>query len=110
MIEYALVIEDKAYADMDEAVAFIAARNPEAAARWLAGVEQAIQSLATLPDRCPLAPENESFEEEIRELFYRKVPGRYRILFTLRGAEVHVLRVLHGARDTLRPRSPDALE
>jgi plasmid stabilization system protein ParE len=97
-----LVVEDIAYADMDEAVVFIAARNPDAAHRWLAGIERAILSLTNLPERCPLAPENEFFEEEIRELFYRKEPGRYRILFTIRGDEIHVLRVRHGARDTLR--------
>jgi len=70
--QFTLVIEDTAYADMDEAVAFIAARNPDAAARWLAGVERAILSLTTFPERCPLAPKNDLFPDEIRELFYRK--------------------------------------
>jgi plasmid stabilization system protein ParE len=105
MNQFSLVIEDTAYADMDEAVTFIAARSPDAAARWLAGVERAIRSLTKFPERCPLAPESDLFPRKIRELFYRNEPGRYRILFTIREDEVHVLHVRHGARDTLRPAS-----
>jgi plasmid stabilization system protein ParE len=56
-----------------------------------------------MPERCPLAPEDALHAEEIRELFYGKLPGRYRILFTVRHESVHVLHIRHGARDTLRP-------
>ena len=37
----------------------------------------------------PLAPEDDEFSEEIRQM----VIGRYRVLFTIKGREVHVLHV-----------------
>ncbi len=38
------------------------------------------------------------FDEEIRHLDY----GKYRILFTVKGKTVIVLRIRHGSRDYLR--------
>ncbi len=55
-----------------------------------------------MPARCPLAPENDEFEEEIRELLYGKRQHRYRILFTIRGETVIVLHIRHGAREHLK--------
>jgi len=37
----------------------------------------------------PRAPENNEFEEEIRQM----IVGRYRVLFTIKGKRVHVLHV-----------------
>ena len=37
----------------------------------------------------PLAPEDDEFSQEIRQM----VVGRYRVLFTIKGREVHVLHV-----------------
>ena len=51
---------------------------------------------------CPLAPENDEFEEEIRELLYGKRQHRYRILFTIREQAVVVLHIRHGAREHIK--------
>jgi hypothetical protein len=49
------------------------------------------------PERCPLAPEDEKFEEaEIRHL----VVGVYRTLFTVGGSTVFVLHIRHGSRQS----------
>ena len=45
--------------------------------------------LAIVPKGFPLAPENNEFAEEIRQM----VVGRYRVLFTIEEREVHVLHV-----------------
>jgi plasmid stabilization system protein ParE len=77
-----------------------------AADRWLAGLYKTIDTLQTRPLRCALAPENDKFPEEIREVFYGKVGKRthkHRILFTIRDETVHVLYVRHTARDELEP-------
>jgi hypothetical protein len=42
-----------------------------------------------VPKAFPVAPEDEEFPEEIRQM----IVGRYRILFTIKGRKVHVLHV-----------------
>jgi hypothetical protein len=48
-----------------------------------------------------MAPENDEFEEEIRQILYGKRQHRYRILFTIREQTVIVLHIRHGAREHL---------
>src|SRR5215471_13664404 len=55
----------------------------ETGIRWFLAMEDAIASLSTLPERCPLAPENARFPFEVRQLLYGRKPHRYRILFTI---------------------------
>jgi len=47
---------------------------------------------AVTPKAFPLAPENDEFSEEIRQM----VVGRYRVLFTVKRRKVHVVH-LRGA-------------
>jgi plasmid stabilization system protein ParE len=70
-------------------------------ARWFLAMEQAIESLATFPERCPLAPENTRFPFEVRQLLYGRKPHVYRILFTIKGDTVHILHIRHGRRKPL---------
>src|SRR5687767_906022 len=100
-MKYRVVIQPGAEAEVVEAFGFIHDRSPASAERWLRGLYAAIESLELMPKRCGLARENAAFEEEIRQLLYGKRQHKYRILFTVRGNEVHVLHVRHGARTTL---------
>lgn len=100
---YRVEILPPALADVEEAWAWMHARSPTRAARWRNGLLEALQSLATFPERCGLAPENDIFDEEIRQLLYGKRRGVYRVLFTIRGDVVTVLHVRHGARRFLGP-------
>ena len=61
MTKFRVVIQPPASAEMEQAFLWIAEQNPEAAAKWFHGLEAAIQGLATMPERCPVAPENERF-------------------------------------------------
>ena len=79
-----------------------------AAQRWYQQLREAIESLTNHPERCPLAPENEYFEEEIRHLLYGRRHGVYRILFTIQEETVFVLAVHHGARQPLQPADLEA--
>lgn len=103
MTRFRVIIQPPASAEMEKAFLWIAERNPEAAAKWFNGLQEAILGLAIFPDRCPLAPENDAFKEEIRQLIYGRREGRYQIYFTIRADSVHVLHVRHGARDDLEP-------
>lgn len=99
---YRVITQPRAEAEAEEAFQWIFDRSPEAAIRWYRGLREAIESLATDPLRCGLAPENEFFEPEIRQLLYGRRRGIYRILFTVRQDVVSVLSVHHGARQTVR--------
>ena len=50
---------------------------------------RSVKQLGVVPKGFPLAPENEEFSEEIRQM----VVGRYRVLFTIKSRNVHVLHV-----------------
>jgi plasmid stabilization system protein ParE len=68
----------------------------ETGLRWF--LDEAIASLAELPHRCKLAPENKSFPFDVRELHYGQRPHVYRILFTIEDNIVYVLHIRHGRR------------
>ncbi|MEO7142411.1 MAG: type II toxin-antitoxin system RelE/ParE family toxin [Bryobacteraceae bacterium] len=70
----------------------------EAGLRWFLKLKEAIASLADLPGRCTLAPENASISFEMRQLLYGRKPHVYRILFTIGGDVFYVLRIRHGRR------------
>lgn len=106
-MEYRIKIAAKAYADAEEAHAWIARHSPARAAKWYVNLIEAIESLQSSPARCALAPEADAFQEEIRQLLYGKRRGMYRILFSIRADTVNVLRIIHGAREFLTPEDED---
>src|SRR5712691_5795511 len=60
------------------------------AQQWVRQLRTAVsQQLTVVPKAFPLAPEDDEFLEEIRQM----IVGRYRVLFTIKGRKVHVLHV-----------------
>lgn len=57
--------------------------------KWSRELAKAIRSLAELPERYPLAPENDEFKVEVRQMTFQ----RYRILYTIKNETVAVLHV-----------------
>lgn len=80
-------------------------RSAQQAARWYDEFLSAACSLETNPDRCAVAPENDRFAYEIRQLNFgighRK--ATHRIVYTIRQSEVVVLRVRHLAQQEIGP-------
>jgi plasmid stabilization system protein ParE len=76
---------------------------PAQAERWYQGLFARIETLTNQPLRCPVIAESCKFPEELRELRYGKRKNKHRIIFTIRGSDVVILHVRHGARDELRP-------
>jgi len=94
-------VETSAEAELDAIIILewlLVHQAGDAGLRWFAAMEDAIASLATFPQRCPLAPENARFTFEVRQLFYGRKPHVYRILFTVDGDAVHILHIRHGRR------------
>lgn len=77
-----------------------AIHDAEIGGKWLAGVYEAITSLAEDPQRFALAHEADDVVFEIRELLYgvgrRKT---HRILFRIKENIVEILAVRHAAQD-----------
>jgi plasmid stabilization system protein ParE len=96
---YRIEIMPPALRELDDAFNWIARRSPKRAETWQARAMRAIQSLVEFPRRCPLAPENEDFGVEVRQLLY----GDYRIVFTIEDDTVRILHVRHGARSPIAP-------
>ena len=90
-----VIVEYPAQQDIEAAYLWIAERDSDAADR---GIYDTIGSLELFPERCPLAPESRFFNREIREAFHGRRQHKYRILFTVLEAEVHILHVRRGAR------------
>lgn len=105
-VEIALTARD----DLDEAFGWIYNESPAAASRWRDGLFDALRSLCELPQRCALAPENDVFDEEIRQLLYGNRMHAFRILFNVDGDLVQILHIRHGARRHLEATPPDALD
>jgi len=100
---YQVITQPQAEEDIRQAMRWIARYSPEKATLWYFDIMQTIESLSTSPARCPFAPERETFSLEIRHLLFEK----YRILFIIEDEFVYVLRVRHGAQDTLEPDEDD---
>jgi plasmid stabilization system protein ParE len=95
---YQVIILPAAERDIGEAYEWLAEQDAEAAIRWYNRLLEVVFSLDTFPERCPLAPESEFFNPEIREIFHGRRQHKYRILFTMIKNEVRILHVRHGAR------------
>jgi len=54
---------------------FLLSRNAgEAGLRWFSRMDDAIESLSHMPERCKLAPESKSLPFEMRQLLYGNYP------------------------------------
>lgn len=91
MKRYAVVLELSAQADVRGSFDWgCRVWGKKEAKRWIRELRSAItKQLSLIPKGFPLAPENDEFSEEIRQM----IVGRYRVLFTIRKNRVHVLHV-----------------
>lgn len=97
----------RAAADIDAAHArFVDFSGEEIADEWKAGLFDAVAPLSTIPHR-QIAPENSRFQQEVRQLIYRRRTGSvaYRILFTIidSQADAPYIRILHVRHGSARP-------
>jgi plasmid stabilization system protein ParE len=87
-------LTDTAQADMDEIWTHIAHDSVAEANKFIRRLERQLRTLRTLPERCPLIPENKLLDKGYRHLVY----GKYRSVFRISGRTVYVVRIIHGAR------------
>jgi ParE-like toxin of type II ParDE toxin-antitoxin system len=76
----------------------VTARAPATAARWLNRFERTLQTLDERPDRCPLAHESAKVRIDVRVLLFGRSPNVFRVLFTVGGDAVRILRIRRAQR------------
>lgn len=96
---YRIRIMPQAEADLRAIRERLDTQAPAYVDRWIEALEKQTLSLEEWPLRCALAPENDAFAEEIRQLIYGRRHGRYRILFHAHGEIVDILHIRHAARE-----------
>lgn len=97
MKQYAVKITDRGLADMNAIFEYIAVQLqvPETAYAQYDRIAAAIESLRSLPERCPLMD-----VEPERELGMRRLlVDNYSVIYVVRDETVTVLRVLYSASD-----------
>jgi toxin ParE1/3/4 len=82
--------------DLDEIVTYITRDSSSSAIAFLEEVLNSSESLMTLSERGRIVPE--LADPQVRELFVKS----YRLFYEIQQDEVHVLGILHGAREFKR--------
>jgi len=76
-------------------------RSPHLAERWYVAILESIYSLQRNPKRCVLACESEKLGIELHNLWFGLSSKQtHRVLFTVEGKRVNVLRVLSARQDS----------
>ena len=97
-MQYRVIITPEAESDLRAAYRYIRRDAPRAAREWIRRARQRVKTLSHHPERCPLAQENASFDQPIRELLFGEGNRRvYRIIFVRIDKSVYVLPVRHGS-------------
>ena len=103
-MSYRVIVTPTADAEAMEAFRWYAERSPAAARKWHAGLTRAINRLGAHPERRPVSEEDsEALGCETRLLLYGRRRGVYRILYTIAGDTVWILRIRHSAQEPLEP-------
>ncbi len=99
---HTLALRPKAEADIRANAAWMARRlSARSAERWLTSMRAAVRSLVDRPELHPEADEAADLGRPLRYKPHGRRPHVFRIVFTINGETVNVLRVLHAAQDRL---------
>ena len=93
-VKYSVQVTPAAERDVEEIWTYIADDSPEDATAFILRLEEQIETLEQLPERCPLIPENELLGTGYRHIIY----GAYRTIFRITGKTVFIVRIIHGQR------------
>lgn len=96
---YRVVVTENAKKNLRSYYLRAAEHAPQEAESWL---NPALASLASSPERCSVAPENDIVTPEIRQLLVGRRPSGFRALFTIVGDQIQVLHIRRATMDTAR--------
>ncbi len=97
MKKHHIIFNQSVYKKLEDIFSYIAEDSPNTALDVLDEIEKRIMSLELMPERFPLVPEKITYKKyQVRHFFCKK---SFRIIYTIRGNEVRILDVRHGAQD-----------
>ena len=85
-------------ADLEQYYRFAWKSGGNQASAWYERFVEQLKSLDRAPERCPIARESKRVFLEVRELHYGRRANVFRILFTIDGDAVRVLRIVRAQR------------
>jgi plasmid stabilization system protein ParE len=95
---YDIFISRQAEVEIADAYGWLAQQTALHAPRWHDGLLDAILTLETSPERCPVYHDPENPEAKLRQMLYGNRRHAYRIVFTIQARRVNVLHVRHAAQ------------
>jgi plasmid stabilization system protein ParE len=101
---YRVFLQRLAREDLAGSYGYVARRAPVTAGRWLDRFQRALGTLARNPQRCPFARENGKVELELREFHFGTRPNVFRVIYTIDGPLVRILRMRRAQRRLLSRR------
>lgn len=99
MEEYKVIVLPSAAADLDRVIAYLNTLSPSAAISHSSAIIEGIDSLATLPNRCPPARDRILAEKGYRYLIVKT----YLIFFTVSRDTVLIRRIVDGRSHSIIP-------
>lgn len=101
---YSLHILPRAEDDFECFFRYIGERSLEGAWRWRQAFEVGVERLKENPFIYGIAPENEHFDFELRQLLFKTRYGRtYRAIYRVDDNQVSILRICGPGQAPLRP-------
>jgi plasmid stabilization system protein ParE len=98
-VSYRVIVTPTADAEAMASFRWYAERSEAVAAKWYDGLVGAIRGLGEHPERQPVSEEDSTaLGCEARMLLYGRRRGVFRILYTIQGDTVWVLRIRHSAQ------------
>jgi len=94
MRKYEVKITATAEQDIKEIFDYISIDSVNRAVYFIDELENQIDSLEKLPERCPIISESKEIGIELRHLIY----GNYRTIYLIENTKVYILRVIHVSR------------
>lgn len=92
--KYKIHLTRNAQNDLEHIFFYIASDSINNAEKFILELEGKIYTLDTLPERCPLIPENMFFGTNYRHLIHQK----YRVIYKIDNDCIYILRVVHGSK------------
>src|SRR5437762_45233 len=89
--------------DLDSILAWLESRSPSGAVSWVKSLKAAFTWLADHAASCPLAAENDRFEESVYERLFKTKRGRYyRLLFVVTAKQIRILHIRGPGQDLIQ--------
>lgn len=93
-----VIIHTDAIGDLRRYYRRVYADSPDQSTQWYRRLLVTAKSLERLPDRCPVSRESARVFFEVRELLFGRKPYVFRILFTIDGETVRILRIVRAQK------------